>query len=51
MVFKGRIERYLSFDVDFIDLKIQRTDENDWILYKIEKGNFQGYGGPLIWVN
>lgn len=34
------------YDVDFIDLKIQRTDENDWILCKIEKGNFQGYGGP-----
>lgn len=34
-------------DVEFKELKIQRTDENDWILCKVEKGNFQGYGGPF----
>ena len=34
-------------DVEFKELKIQRTDENDRILCKVEKGNFQGYGGPF----
>ena len=34
------------YNVDFKRLKKQRKNENDWIICKIEEGNFQGYGGP-----
>jgi len=34
------------YDVKFKDIKIQRDDENDWVLCKVEEGDFQGYGGP-----
>jgi hypothetical protein len=33
------------YDVKFEDMKVQRNDENDWVLCKVEDGNFQGYGG------
>lgn len=33
------------YDVPFTDVKVQRDDENDWMLCKLEQGNFQGYGG------
>ena len=34
------------YDVTFNEVDIQRADENDWIICKVEEGNFQGYGGP-----
>lgn len=34
------------YNAAFEEIKIQRSDEGDWILCKIEEGDFQGYGGP-----
>lgn len=34
------------YDVKFKDVKIQRDDENDWVLCRVQAGDFQGYGGP-----
>ena len=34
------------YDVAFKEIKIQRSDEDDWVLCKIIDGDFQGYGGP-----
>ncbi|NJA06626.1 immunity 53 family protein [Methylomonas sp. UP202] len=33
-------------EVYFEDLMLQREDENDWIICKVENGTFIGYGGP-----
>lgn len=33
-------------DCIFGDIKIQRDEEQDWIICKKESGNFQGYCGP-----
>ena len=30
----------------FKDLNVQRKNDDDWVLCKIEDGNFQGYCGP-----
>ena len=34
------------YDVHFKELKVQRNDEDNWVICKVEEGNFQGYGGP-----
>ncbi|WNB76608.1 immunity 53 family protein [Methylomonas koyamae] len=34
------------YRIPFKELKIQRETENDWVICKVEEGNFQGYGGP-----
>ncbi len=34
------------YDVHFEEQKIQRENEHNWIICKVEEGNFQGYGGP-----
>ena len=34
------------YDIPFEGLSMQREDEHDWIVCKVEKGSFQGYGGP-----
>jgi hypothetical protein len=33
------------YDVQFEELKIQRNEEDNWVICKVEDGNFQGYGG------
>lgn len=34
------------YEKKFQDLKIQRDDEDDWVIVKVIDGNFIGYGGP-----
>ncbi|EIC31596.1 MULTISPECIES: immunity 53 family protein [Methylomicrobium] len=34
------------YELAFKEIKIQRSEENDWIICKVEEGNFQGYAGP-----
>jgi hypothetical protein len=34
------------YEVDFKKVKIQREEENDWIICDVKNGDFQGYGGP-----
>ncbi|MCP4491890.1 MAG: rhodanese-related sulfurtransferase [Gammaproteobacteria bacterium] len=38
------IDTYL-YNKTFDEVKIQR-EEDDWLLCKVQDGNFQGYGGP-----
>jgi hypothetical protein len=33
------------YEIQFNELKIQRNDEDDWIICKVENGDFQGFGG------
>jgi len=34
------------YEAEFTEIKIQREDELDWIICKVEGCNFLGYGGP-----
>jgi hypothetical protein len=43
---KVELEDAYLCGVQFDDLKIQRDDENDWILCRLQDWDFQGYGGP-----
>ena len=34
------------YDMQFEKLHIQRNDKDDWVIYDLKEGDFQGYGGP-----
>ncbi len=34
------------YKIPFDEIKVQKEDEDDWILCKVEDGIFQAYGGP-----
>ncbi|WP_419905285.1 immunity 53 family protein [Kiloniella sp.] len=34
------------YETKFEEIHIQRDDEDNWAVCKVEEGNFQGYGGP-----
>ena len=43
---KVELQDTYLYDIKFKEVKIQRDEENDWVLCKVENGSFQGYGGP-----